>query len=236
MTTCNIHSIESMAARDGDGVRCAIFFCGCPLRCVYCHNPDTWHTSGQAMTAADVAKKIIRYKPYFKKGGGATFSGGEPLLHAEFINEVAEILRDNDIKYILDTSGSVPLTPEVQKAVLGAEALLIDIKLPSEDGYAEFCKGSLVPTLALAKFCTENNKRITFRTVIVPGINDTFEVMEQYTKIAKQFSFEKYELLPFHTMGFFKYENLGIKNPLADTPAMEIEKLKQLQRYINTLL
>ena len=109
----NIHSFESLAALDGVGIRYDIFFTGCPLRCAYCHNPDTWFKSDNNYTAEQIYKKIIRYKPYFKKGGGVTFSGGEPLLNAKFINEVYPMIAAEGIGYCLDTSGSVALTDEV---------------------------------------------------------------------------------------------------------------------------
>ena len=120
----DIHSFESMAALDGDGIRYAVFFTGCPLRCAYCHNPDTWYKSGNEWSAEKLVNKIKRYKPYFKKGGGVTFSGGEPLLNAKFINESAVLLKAEGINYAIDTSGSVPLTEDVKTALDGADLVL----------------------------------------------------------------------------------------------------------------
>ncbi|MBQ8828282.1 MAG: radical SAM protein [Clostridia bacterium] len=236
MTTCNIHSIESMAARDGDGVRCAVFFCGCPLRCVYCHNPDTWHVSGIEMTPEALAKKIIRFKPYFSSNGGATFSGGEPLLHAEFINETNIILAANGVKYMLDTSGCVDLTDDVKEAVRNADGIILDLKFYNSDGYTKYCRGNFERVHAFASFCTSEKKRMLIRTVVVPGINDTEEDMVKYAATAKQFKFESYELLPFHTMGFFKYEELGIENLLAGTSALSRTRLDELQSVLNSML
>lgn len=124
----NIHSFESLAALDGVGIRYDIFFTGCPLRCAYCHNPDTWFKSDNNYTAEQIYKKIIRYKPYFKKGGGVTFSGGEPLLNAKFINEVYPMIAAEGIGYCLDTSGSVALTDEVKTAIDNADMVILDIK------------------------------------------------------------------------------------------------------------
>ena len=112
-----IHSTESFGTVDGPGVRFVVFFQGCPMRCKYCHNPDTWHKSDKDMTPRQVYEKARRYKPYFKNGGGVTFSGGEPLLNADFINEIYPLLRDDGIGYCLDTSGSVPLTDSVKQAI-----------------------------------------------------------------------------------------------------------------------
>ena len=108
-----IHSIESLAAVDGEGLRCSIFLAGCALRCAYCHNPDTWEMRGKSMTAEDLVKKILRFRPYFGENGGVTFSGGEPLLQAPFLREVVSLLSKEKISYILDTSGQVEHSQDV---------------------------------------------------------------------------------------------------------------------------
>ena len=142
MRKCNvkgrIHSIESLAAVDGEGVRCAVFLCGCPLRCVYCHNPDTWEDFGTDLEPATLAKKMSRFKPYFGERGGVTFSGGEPLLQAEFICETASLLKQENIEYVLDTSGSVLLTEAVKEAVNGAQSILLDLKFPDDASYCRY--------------------------------------------------------------------------------------------------
>ena len=231
----NIHSFESLAAVDGEGIRYCIFFTGCPLRCVYCHNPDTWHEGSINMNADELIKKIVRYKPYFGKVGGVTFSGGEPLLNAEFINEMYPELKKNGIGYCLDTSGSVPLTDCVKTAVDNADMVILDIKFYSPGDYKKYTGGDFDRFIELAKYCTEQKKRLRLRTVIIPGINDTKEDIKKYAELVKSFRFEKYELLPFHTMGFYKYEALGIKNPLKDTKSLEREKLAELQGELDLL-
>ncbi|MCD7723648.1 MAG: radical SAM protein [Clostridiales bacterium] len=224
-----IHSFESMAALDGDALRYGVFFCGCPLRCVYCHNPDTWFGSGKLYTPQQLAAKIKRYKTYFKGGGGATFSGGEPLLHADFINETASLLGKYGINYCLDTSGSVPLSPAVEKCLRGAELVILDIKFYNGELYKKYTGGNFENFVKVGDFCTKNNIRLWLRTVVVPDINDSEEEILKYKNFAARFKYEKYELLPFHTMGFFKYEMLGIENPLAGTPPLSHERLKELQ-------
>lgn len=232
----NIHSFESLAAVDGEGIRYDIFFTGCPLRCAYCHNPDTWHKSDIDMSAADVMKKIVRYKPYFKNGGGVTFSGGEPLLNADFINELAPIMKMENIGYCIDTSGSVPLTGSVKLAIDNADMIILDIKFHNPEDYAEYTNGNFDLFMAVGEYCTQQKKRLWLRTVVVPGVNDTELDMDRYAELVRDFSFEKYELLPFHTMGFFKYENLGVNNPFADKKAMEKTRLDELQMYLNNKL
>lgn len=231
--TADIHSFESMAALDGDGIRYAVFFTGCPLRCVYCHNPDTWHKSGNDWTTDALVKKIRRYKPYFKNGGGVTFSGGEPLLNADFIVEAGQLLREENINYAIDTSGSVPLTDSVKKALDGADLVILDLKFYNSDDYAKYTKGKFENFIAIGKYCSENGIRLWLRTVVVPNINDTEEHIIKYAEFSKQFKFQKYELLAFHTMGFFKYDNLKIENPLKGTPALDKERLSQLQKILD---
>lgn len=232
----DIHSFESMAALDGDGIRYAVFFTGCPLRCAYCHNPDTWHKSGNEWSAVDLVSKIKRYKPYFKKGGGVTFSGGEPLLNAEFITETGKLLAQEGIGYAVDTSGSVALSDSVKSALDGAELVILDVKFYDAESYKKYANGVFENFISIGKYCSEHSIRLWLRTVIVPGINDTEEYIKHYADFARQFKFEKYELLAFHTMGFFKYENLGIENPLEHTKPLDKERLAQLQNYLNVCL
>lgn len=234
----DIHSFESFAAVDGEGIRYAVFFTGCPLRCAYCHNPDTWHSSGKSMTAEEVFNKIKRYKPYFKNGGGVTFSGGEPLLNAEFINEIYPMLKSENIGYCIDTSGSVELNKNVRNAVGNADMIILDIKFYDSSEYKKYTGGDIKKPIATGKYCAEKGKRLVLRTVIVPGINDTKADIEKYAQyvVENGLIFEKYELLPFHTMGFFKYENLNIENPLKGTPALDSDKLDRLQKHLNITL
>lgn len=229
----DIHSFESLAALDGEGLRYGVFFTGCPLRCAYCHNPDTWFKSGRDFTPEQLFNKIKRYKPYFKNGGGATFSGGEPLLHAAFINETAELLKQQGIGYCLDTSGSVALTDAVKKCIDGADMVILDVKFYDEDSYKRYTGGVFENFIHIGKYCSDTGKRLWLRTVVVPGINDSEEEIRKYAEFARQFSYEKYELLAFHTMGFFKYENLKINNPLKETKALSKERLQELQKIVD---
>lgn len=228
-----IHSFESLATLDGEGIRYGVFFTGCPLRCVYCHNPDTWFDNGRDYTAEELVKKIKRYKPYFKNGGGVTFSGGEPLLNADFINKTAPLLKAEGIDYCLDTSGSVPLTDEVKICIDNADMVILDIKFYDEESYKKYTKGNFENFVHIGRYCSEIQKRLWIRTVVVPGINDSEEQIAEYAEFAKQFKYEKYELLAFHTMGFFKYEKLGIENPLLDKQALSKERLFELQKIVD---
>ena len=231
-----IHSFESLAALDGGGIRFAVFLMGCPLRCAYCHNPDTWNMANAPieMTPQELAKKVARYKPYFKKDGGVTFSGGEPLLQAGFIKETAELLEKSNIGYVIDTSGALQLD-ETKKYVLShADLVLLDIKFWNDESYLEYTGKSIKNTLDTLDFLESIGKRTVIKTVVIPRINDNRETLEKYLQIIRgKKCVEKYELLAFHTMGFFKYEKLGIDNPLKDVKALEHERLNEFQEYVN---
>lgn len=233
-----VHSFESLAAVDGEGLRCAVFLAGCPLRCVYCHNPDTWsQNSGILTEAKTLADKISRYKPYFSQKGGVTFSGGEPLCQAEFINETYDCLKEKGISYAVDTSGSVDLTTQVKTALSNAEFVILDLKFWDDESYMQYTKHSIQNTLTTLEYLESIGKRTWIRTVIIPGINNTKEHIDKYLVHIKNKSFiERYELLAFHTMGFFKYDNLGVENPLAKTEALSAEERIYLQNYVNTVL
>ena len=233
-----VHSYESLAGVDGDGLRYAVFLSGCPLRCAFCHNPDTWQAKlGQEISAEELVKKVTRYKPYFKNGGGLTFSGGEPLLQADFIAECAPRLKDVGISYVIDSSGAVNLTDSVKRALFGAEAVLLDIKFPRDEEYIRYTGVDFSKTKAVLDYLEEIGKPVTIRTVIIPDINDSEEKIAEYAKlIAPYKSVKKYELLPFHTMGFFKYEKLGLANPLKETPAMSRARCDELQKYLNEII
>lgn len=232
----NIHSFESLAAVDGEGLRYDIFFSGCPLRCAYCHNPDTWYKGEIEMDEETLFNKIRRFKPYFKNGGGVTFSGGEPLLNAKFINSLYRLLKNEGIGYCLDTSGSVELTDDVKTAVENADMVILDVKFHNKSDYEKYTKGDFERFQRIGRYASEKGIRMWLRTVVVPGINDTEEDMRAYAELSRQFEFEKYELLPFHTMGFFKYDEIGIDNPLKNTTAMERSRLNELQEYLNDII
>lgn len=228
-----IHSFESLAAVDGSGVRYGVFFAGCPLRCAYCHNPDTWNCGGTEYDAEQLVKKIIRYKPYFKNNGGVTFSGGEPLLQADFLCEVIPHLINNDISYVVDTSGAVELSEKVKYVLENSDCILLDLKFPDNEMYEKYTGVGIENTLKTLNYLESIGKNTWIRTVIVPNLNDTEKELDRYLGIIKQYKcVKKYELLPFHTLGFFKYENLGITNPLENTPPLDSAVKDRLQDYV----
>lgn len=227
-----LHSIESLAAVDGEGLRCSVFLAGCPLRCAYCHNPDTWKMQGKRISAEDLVRKIVRFRPYFGSNGGVTFSGGEPLLQAPFLCEVAKLLQGENIPYILDTSGHSALTDEVLFLLEHSQGVLLDLKFWDDDSYRTYTGKGIQKTLDMLRVLERLGKKTVVRTVVVQGVNDTEDAISSYINLFRGLScVTKYELLPFHTMGFFKYEKLGLQNPFHEKKALPQEKLNELQAY-----
>ena len=224
-----VHSLQSLGTVDGPGLRYVVFLQGCPLRCVYCHNPDTWDPAGGAvMDTEELVEKILRCRPYFGAEGGVTVSGGEPLLQAEFVTQLFARLKQEGVHTALDTSGAGDLgkAPALLEVT---DLVLLDLKFPTEEGYRQHCRGSLGQTEAFAALVAEKQVPLWVRHVVVPGLNDTLEDMAAVKAWAqRQPTLEKIEWLPFHNLCLEKYQQLGIPFPLANTPPMDREKLDRL--------
>ncbi len=228
-----IHSVETMGLVDGPGVRTVVFLQGCPLRCQYCHNPDTWTPQlGTVRTVDDLVKQLVRMKPYFKSsGGGVTFSGGEPLLQADFVTACMKALKTHGIHTCLDTSGSV--AGDFTDLLSQTDLILYDCKHPDKEGYHNLTGGKLSVTEDFLQQAQQAGVPLWVRHVVVPDITDGEAHMARLqTYISRLSRVEQVELLPYHTLGHSKYQNLNIPEPLADTPAMDKERCSQLQtRY-----
>ncbi len=228
-----ISKLESMGTLDGPGVRAVVFGTGCPLRCIYCHNPETWDArAGEAIEVSTLAERIIRLYPYIKRGG-VTFSGGEPCLQAEFFSELAGLLRKEGLHIALDTSGAV-----INDAVLGllglVDLVLLDVKFTDEESYKRYTGGTLSRTLEFLSTLDERRIPTWIRHVTVPGINDTEEDIRRLRElIAPYRCVERVELLPFRKLCLEKYSALGIQFPLSDTPEMSTERIAELQKGLN---
>lgn len=238
MKIAQISSFESFATLDGKGVRFAVFFQGCPLRCIYCHNPETWEKvspSATVVTSQKLLEKTLRFQPYFVRGGGVTLSGGEPLLQADFLLEFCLLLRKENVNITLDTSGSV-LNETVEKLLPLCDEIILDLKFHNEADYRKNTGFSLAKVLDFLSAVDKSNGKTTLRTVIIPGVNDTARDIEKYYEIAKNFSCVKdYQLLAFHTLGFSKYTKIGIENPLINSAPLSAERLSDLQNYLDSL-
>jgi pyruvate formate lyase activating enzyme len=170
-----VHSVQSLGALDGPGVRFVLFMQGCNLRCGCCHNPDTWNASeGTLMSAEDVLKKAVRYKEYFGKDGGITVSGGEPLLQADFVRRVFKLCHEEGINTCLDTSGSI-MNDNVKALLRVTDRVLLDVKYTTDELYKEHVGCSLSTVLDFLGYLDEKNIPTTVRQVIIPTLNDTEE-------------------------------------------------------------
>lgn len=229
MMTGRIHSVQSLGAVDGPGLRYVVFMQGCPLRCVYCHNPDTWNPDGGTeINTSTLVKKIMRYQPYFQKNGGVTVSGGEPLLQWEFVAELFRDLRMQGIHTALDTSGIA--SKEAAEAVLKhTDLVLADLKFTTDAEYLRYTGGTLHTVQRFLEQTAQMQIPLWIRHVVVPRINDNLNDMCRVRKIARQYpNLKKIEWLPFHNLCKEKYETMGISFPLADTEAMEQQRLDEL--------
>lgn len=224
-----VHSLQSLGTVDGPGLRYVVFLQGCPLRCVYCHNPDTWDPAGGAvMDTEELVEKILRCRPYFGAEGGVTVSGGEPLLQAEFVTQLFARLKQEGVHTALDTSGAGDLG-KAPALLAVTDLVLLDLKFPTEEGYRQHCRGSLGQTEAFAALVAEKQVPLWVRHVVVPGLNDTLEDMAAVRSWARrQPTLEKIEWLPFHNLCLEKYQQLGIPFPLANTPPMDRKRLDRL--------
>lgn len=232
---CPIHSFETLGAVDGPGIRFVIFTQGCNLKCKYCQNRDTWcHQGGTNYSVQEVLNKINRYKNYIiPSGGGVTISGGEPLIHLDFLISLFKELKKEKISTAIDTSGIFYLTPKIKEIIDLTDLFLLDIKCIND----EICKNltgvSNQKELEFAQYLSDNNKHIWIRQVLVPGYTDKADDLLELKDFLSQLkTVDKVEILPYHDMGKFKWEELGIEYPLEGVP---LATEKDVQRAKNIL-
>lgn len=217
MNIANIHSIETCGTVDGPGIRFVIFFQGCPLRCKYCHNPDTWKMGdGEQITVDDLVKDILKYRSYMKfSGGGVTVTGGEPLLQVDFLIELFTRLKKHGVHTAIDTSGYV-FNEKVAKLLDLTDLVLLDIKHFDKQQYRKITGVPLDPTLEFMHYLQSIHKPMWIRYVLVPTLSDQEESLESLSKYLSQFTnIDKIELLPFHKMGEYKWKELGVPYELS---------------------
>lgn len=226
----SIDSIETFGLVDGPGIRTVVFFNGCCLRCKYCHNPEMWHKKVNNYTVDDLVKKILRSKPYYNGIGGVTFSGGEPLIHADFIIEVCKKLKKEGINTCLDTAGvGLGNYEEILKYI---DIVLLDVKHTDKDGYKGITGKTLKEVENFIDTCNKLNKRIWIRQVIVPGIMDNYEYMDSLVNYLGHIKgIERVDFLPFHRLGREKYIKLGIPYPYENKNDMDKERTEKLYKY-----
>ena len=222
-----IHSLESFGTVDGPGLRFVIFFQGCPLRCLYCHNPDTWDTKHPAaieLTPEELLSEVLKYKNFIAKGG-VTVTGGEPLLQAEFIKEFFQLCKQKNIHTTIDTSGAV-FNEKVKETLQYTDLVLLDIKSIHPLTHQKLTGVKQDNTLRFLDYLEEKNIDTWIRHVIVPGYTDKESEWKELAAFLKKYQVvRKVEPLPYHTMGINKYEQLGLDYPLKDTLPISSEQL-----------
>ena len=231
MTKGSIDSFETFSTLDGPGIRTVVFLNGCKLRCLFCHNPEMWNLKEKNFTPEEVVQKILRNKPYFKNGGGVTFSGGEPLLQIDFLIETCKLLKHENIHIALDTAGvGLGNYDEILSLV---DLVIFDIKALDDVNYMEMTRNKISESLKFLECCQKHNKKMWIRQVIVPGINDSESYIDALASFIKKLkNIEKIELLPFHTMAYEKYKKLNLDNPLKDKVNMDKEKCNKLEKIL----
>lgn len=228
-----IHSYESFGAVDGPGVRFVVFFQGCPLHCLYCHNPDTWDIrKGRPVEVSAVLAEILQYRNFIKDGG-VTLSGGEPFWQPEFCRELLSLCKKEGLHTAVDTSGAVPLS-RCKEAVDLADLLLLDIKDIDPADCRNLTGQDNCNALKLLSYCEEIRKPVWIRHVLVPGLTANDLKLVRLAQTLKPFScIEKIELNPFHKMGGYKWEQTGTPYTLKDTPPLsegELNHAKEMLR------
>lgn len=232
--TGRVHSFESMGAVDGPGLRYVIFMQGCNLKCKYCQNRDTWDCSkGEVYTVNQITEKILNYKNYIVPNGGVTISGGEPILQVKFLIELFKELKKHDIHTAIDTSGSFKITSEIKELIKLTDLFLLDIKCINDDICKELCGVSNKNELEFARYLSENNKDMWIRQVLVPGYTDKEEDLIKLKEFIKSLkTVKKVEVLGYHDMGKFKWEDLGKKYELENVRTAQKEDIERAERIL----
>lgn len=231
-----VHSIETFGTVDGPGTRLVVFLQGCPMRCAYCHNPDTWDPSGgEPMSAQQVLERFERNRSFYRTGG-ITATGGEPLLQADFVAELfraAHAAPNGRIHTCLDTSGALFERDRCAALLDHTDLVLLDVKHADPQAFEQLCAWPATSTLACADELARRGIPTVIRHVVVPGItDDPAELASLGGLIAGWPNVVGLELLPYHTLGRQKYEELGIPYRLEDTPAMDKTRLPGLRRIV----
>lgn len=234
-----VHSIESFGAADGPGVRFVIFLQGCHMRCKYCHNPDTWKTEGgDEFSADELIKRALRYKSYWKNGGGITVSGGEPLLQIDFLTELLKKAKENDINTAIDTAGQPftreePFFSKFSELMKYTDLVMLDIKEINPERHKHITGFDNDNILDMARYLSDINKPVWLRHVLVPTLSDFDEDLDKLSEFIKTLgNVERVDVLPYHSLGVFKWKNLGIKYELDDVCPPDAERIKNAESKI----
>lgn len=229
-----IHSLESFGTVDGPGIRFVTFLQGCPLRCQYCHNPDTWDAHRAVKyeyTPQELLDEVLKYKNFIKSGG-VTLTGGEPLMQPDFAREYFRLCKEAGLHTALDTSGAI--YNEKTLAVLDyTDLVLLDIKALDADRCRKVCGSDGGNALLLLDELQRRGIAVWLRHVVVPGLTDDDAALDALVNFLRPYTvIQKIEWLPYHTMGVFKYEELGLDYPLKGIEPLSAERIREIrERY-----
>lgn len=235
----NVHSLESFGSVDGPGLRYVIFLQGCRMRCQFCHNPDTWkQEKNQTFTAEELLQKALRYRSYWGKDGGITVSGGEPLLQIDFLLEFFRKAKAAGVHTVIDTAGN-PFTTEepffgkFEELMQVTDLLMLDIKEMNEERHRKLTGVSNRNILEMARYLSDIGKPVWIRHVLVPERSDFDEDLQELSRfIGTLKNVEKVEVLPYHTLGIFKWQNLGIPYPLEGIKPPAQERVEHAEQVL----
>ena len=231
-----IHSIESFGTVDGPGIRLTVFFQGCPMRCLYCHNPDTWSPKvGKPVTVEEILELYEKNKSFYQKGG-ITATGGEPLMQLAFLTELFERAKARHIHTCLDTSGILfgkTHEEEYRRLLRSTDLILLDIKHAFPGAHKKLTGQPQAPVLDFLDFTTEEKIPVIIRHVIVKGFTDSPRELEEVGRVlAGHPNIKGLEVLPYHNMGERKYEALNLPYPLKDMENLSREEASRARKII----
>ena len=234
-----IHSIESFGTVDGPGIRLVVFFQGCPMRCLYCHNPDTWHMAdGKPMAVEEILAQFRKNKAFYTKGG-ITATGGEPLMQLDFLTALFEAAKAEDVHTCLDTSGitfrpeNAELTARFDRLMEATDLIMLDLKQVIPERHRALTGQDNANILAFARYASEKNKQLWIRHVVVPGWTDDLESLTALGRFMAQLkSVKALDVLPYHTLGVHKYQEMGVPYPLDGVQPLEQRDAQRAREMI----
>lgn len=239
MTKGFIHSIESFGSVDGPGIRFLIFLQGCPMRCQFCHNPDSWTPrAGEEMTANELLDKAERFRSYWGEKGGITVSGGEALMQMDFLTELFEEAHRRGINTCLDTSAQPfvrqgAFFEKFERLMRVTDTVLLDIKHIDDEEHRKLTRHGNANILDCARYLSDIHKPVWIRHVLVPGITDRDEYLLRLRDFLRTLTnVERIDVLPYHTLGIYKYEKLGIDYPLKGVEPPTAEHVANATRIL----
>ena len=239
MTKGKIHSLESMGTVDGPGLRFVVFLQGCPMRCAYCHNPDTWTINAGTLMDPEEIIEQVEHNRSFYKNGGITVTGGEPLLQVDFLIDLFTLAKERGIHTCIDTSGityrpgNTAYIEKLDKLMALTDLVMLDIKHIDPEKHKELTGQPNDGILAFVQYLSDKDIPMWIRHVVVPGITDDEKYLYQLGQFIAPFkNLKVLDILPYHTMGTVKYEKLEMEYKLKDVPAMSKDKAIELKKIV----